>query len=94
MSSASASSELCRACARCCDGSVFHTTALAEEEQKRFRLPVLPQPCPFLKERSCSIHHDGKPQACVEYACPALRGLESGELSLEEAKVTAARMKA
>jgi hypothetical protein len=83
--------DLCTGCARCCDGSLFAGTTVTAAEAQRFGQDPLPQPCPQLRGKLCGIY-SGRPEACAAYLCPAAQALGRGELSLEQARVTAGRL--
>ena len=84
--SASALSELCTSCARCCNGRLFRATQLTADEQWVFGCAELPQPCPQLgADLRCAVYAT-RPAACRAYLCPAAAALERGELTLEQAR--------
>lgn len=76
-------SDLCIKCGRCCNGSVFKLTTLNREEQQRFGVSYLPQPCPHFKGM-CTIY-DERPEACQDFQCNAARELLAGTMTLEQA---------
>jgi uncharacterized protein len=93
-------SPLCRACALCCDGTLFSHGSVRPSEREqcaRLGLTVLPsggersegglrflQPCPRLSACDCTAY-DGRPQACRDFVCRLARAFEEGEVSLAEA---------
>jgi uncharacterized protein len=92
----SESSELCRSCGLCCDGTLFDYVPVADAEMARLaKLGFAVRqakggegrydhPCPkFCGE--CSIYED-RPASCASFQCELLRSSESGELSFTEAR--------
>jgi len=77
--------QLCSSCARCCNGSVYGATTLEPAEEQRFGCRALPQPCPHLVERRCSIYAS-RPRACAAFLCPLALALERGLVTLEAAR--------
>jgi len=92
------SQSICRICGLCCDGTLFgrvplDPTEIAAMSKLGFDIvqaghpPHLPQPCPKLVERSCSVY-EKRPQNCRGYRCRVLQRLESGELDLAKAQAS------
>ena len=89
--------ELCRACALCCDGTLFAyvTVSAADAEKLRDRDLALsarkdgsfrlPQACRALAGRDCAIY-EARPSSCRSYACLLATQLEEGELKFSEAR--------
>ncbi len=86
---------LCRECGFCCDGTLFATAVIAENEEvewlrtigimkisedgRRFSLPC------SAYDRVCTIYESGRPRTCGGFRCRLLRRHESGDVSLEAA---------
>ena len=92
-------STLCRACALCCDGTLFAYVTVPAEDAKALRARDaalearkdgtfrLGQPCRALEARSCTLYAV-RPGPCRSYACMLAKALEEGELSLDAALAT------
>ncbi len=88
-----AGSELCRACGLCCDGTLFDTLRLTDDEARdpALALPVLDDggrpavrfPCPAHRG-GCTIYA-ARPSTCQAYRCNLLDRVESDELDLAAA---------
>jgi Fe-S-cluster containining protein len=77
--------QLCTACARCCNGTVFSATALEHAEQQLFGCRELPQPCPHLgADRRCGVYPT-RPKGCAAFLCPLANALRQGSVTLEQA---------
>lgn len=104
-SPASESTDLCTSCGLCCSGVVydsvpfpFDETAAVEElglspyqdppGQMRFDLP-----CRHLRQTMCGVF-ERRPSPCGAFRCELLIALETGTLSLREAKATVEEAKA
>lgn len=93
-------SSLCRACALCCDGSLFTRVPLGVEEVvPEQELKVVrnekggrsfPQRCAALSGCDCTVY-DARPLACRRYECLLVGALRGGEVSLSEALVVVKR---
>lgn len=97
-------SELCRACAMCCDWSLFHSVRLERSEvpwASARRLPLYQHddqlsfrlPCAMLEvgeERVCG-DYEHRPQACRVFECDLLERYRKGEVPRAEAFEIVAR---
>jgi len=93
-------SNLCLACALCCDGSLFTKAHLQREEQATatsLELKVHPNgdkfafylPCHLLENKACTIYKDPKrPQVCGGFQCKLLKRYYAGEVDLDTALKT------
>ncbi len=91
------SSELCRQCALCCDGSLFMKAHLQPHELEAALAmgmsisstdneAVFSLPCHLLKQKSCTIYGQaGYPQACAGFHCKLLKRYLAGNVDLETA---------
>lgn len=90
-------STLCRACALCCDGTLFDRVPLRAGEGVPLPLVTRPptqegapparhlaQPCAGLVDRSCSCYRE-RPAACRGFSCLLLIALEADEVGLPAA---------
>lgn len=90
------SSDLCRRCGLCCDGTLFSHVPLEHAEVDAARrhglevvrlaggAPALRQCCPALHARQCSVY-GARPQGCRRYGCRLLGALTRQTVSLEQA---------
>jgi len=97
------SSELCRSCGLCCDGTLFGYVPVSTDEAQRLRhrLPILvpsgnleprfEQRCVALGPRGCDVY-DERPGTCSTYRCKLLRRVEAGELAHDAARHTLTRI--
>lgn len=90
--------DLCLECGLCCDGTLFSSMDVAPGEASSLpvvaeggRLKVL-QPCPA-HDGSCKVYSE-RPRSCREFSCAPLEAVESGTMTLAEARAILARAKA
>lgn len=88
---------LCANCGLCCDGSLFGTVEIVEEDADRMHdlgVVLTPceddnydfdQPCPMLKGTRCTIYAQ-RPETCSDFRCTTLRELDAGEIALDQAQ--------
>jgi len=90
-------SDLCTACALCCDGTLFGSVKVEDEDRPHLRLPLvdgaLAQPCAALVDRRCSVYAE-RPASCARYACELLKQVEAGVVRVAEARDRVDRMRA
>ena len=93
-----AARELCGSCGLCCDGTLFSSVDVSEDEAPGIaraseggRLKVL-QPCPA-HEGGCRVYAD-RPRSCREFRCAPLEAMESGAMTPAQAKGLLDRAKA
>jgi Fe-S-cluster containining protein len=85
-------SQLCRGCGFCCDGTLFDSLRLLDEERAQVRLPVIDLggrpavrfPCPAHRG-SCTLYEE-RPSTCRVYRCNLLDRVEAAELDLGAAE--------
>jgi len=90
-------SDLCLQCGMCCDGTLFSTATITEDE-RAFTTSIglrvvergddtigFEEPCPHFVGGCCSIYERKKPAVCSGFRCGVLVGYEKGLVSLEEA---------
>lgn len=96
MSEADVSSQLCVGCGMCCDGTLYERASVAPGEDETMAATGLElfgdagnrsfrQPCPHSSCGRCMIY-ESRFEICRTFECSLLRSVESGELSLSEAK--------
>lgn len=95
---------LCRACRLCCDGTIFATVSVTEEEVRRLRhrLTVLQssdgselyfeQGCTALGPSGCEVYAD-RPGRCSYFKCKLLMRHEAGEIPIAAALDMVARIR-
>ncbi len=81
-------------CGLCCDGTLFNHAKIKENEplatgyafdiilneKRAFKLP-----CPYVKDKLCSIYHERPYLVCESFKCKLLKGLRNGEISFDDA---------
>jgi Fe-S-cluster containining protein len=88
--------ELCTDCGICCDGTLFSSVSLDAHgltAARKHRLPLLETrdaiklelPCPALRGVLCGIYEE-RPEACADYACELLIGVDEAELEFDDAR--------
>ena len=82
--SAGAASELCTRCGMCCDGTLFASVALDENEKSRLGRELLPQRCVFLNGGCCQIYAQ-HPSRCQVFQCQLLEGRHASKVSHQNA---------
>jgi Putative zinc- or iron-chelating domain len=87
----------CQDCGLCCDGTMYHSVLLQEEDNKAkltgHGIPLLQisqssgfeQPCPASHACSCTIYQD-RPTVCREYRCALLKSVDDGHISADTAR--------
>jgi hypothetical protein len=89
-------SQLCVGCGMCCDGTLYERASVAPGEEERMAATGLElfgevgnrsfrQPCPHSDCGRCTIY-ETRFEICRTFECSLLRSVESGDLSLSEAK--------
>ena len=99
--SARAANELCRQCGFCCDGTLFASVTVVEEEVVEIGIRVkkrndgkliFHQPCPEFSWGACSIY-DTRPAKCQSYQCKLQKKVMNASLSLDEGRVVISAVK-
>lgn len=96
MSEVEVLSQLCVGCGMCCDGTLYERASVAPGEEERMIGAGLQlsrkegnrsfhQPCPHSSCGRCMIY-ERRFEICRTFECSLLRRVESGDLSLPEAK--------
>ena len=96
MSEPNVPAELCVGCGMCCDGTLYERASVAPGEEERMAASGLElfgdagkrsfrQPCPHSSGGRCTIY-ESRFHICRTFECALLRSVESGDLSLSEAK--------
>jgi len=85
---------ICLYCALCCDGTLFNQANIKENEQIVTELSfeiienekrAFRQPCPYLKEKSCSIYAVRPFSVCEAFQCKLLRAFRAGNITFDDA---------
>lgn len=85
---------ICLHCNLCCDGTLFNRAYIKENEQiaDGYSFEILEnekrafkQPCPYLKEKVCSIYTKRPYSVCEAFQCKLLRALSAKEITFHEA---------
>jgi uncharacterized protein len=83
--------QLCLHCGLCCDGTLFDSVPLREEEKRA--LPMLAQanaslsqPCAALRSDKCCAVYASRPIACRWFRCLLLEAMQAKEVSLKQAR--------
>lgn len=90
------SEALCLSCGMCCNGAMFGHVVLLDADLPALDAhgtptlagdsgPVLPQPCPYLSERRCTIYAD-RFRSCRDFDCVTLQAAQRGEIDMPEAQ--------
>jgi uncharacterized protein len=90
-------SRLCLACGLCCDGTIYATARIQEDEIRQtadigletLRLPDerpgFSLPCHYLNGCACTRYDAWRPSVCAKYFCQVQKRAKSGELAETEA---------
>lgn len=93
----SVEADLCKACGMCCNGTLFHSVTVTEEERRKLGNGPeyftdekgdlhMRQGCVHLSaENGCTVYKD-RPAVCQKYSCLLLDRLRSGKLSPRQAQ--------
>ena len=85
---------ICILCGFCCDGTLFNHARIKENELVKtgyaFEIlikenPAFRLPCPYLKNRVCSIYNQRPYAVCESFRCKLLRSVISENISYSEA---------
>ena len=101
--SQAAADAVCMDCGLCCDGTLFGSVVVANEERERLERVglrivdddgalVMHQPCSALRGCLCAFYAD-RPDACRQYECSLRKSLLAGTKTEAEARASVARMR-
>lgn len=93
-------SEICTQCGMCCDGTLFRTAKIKDEDDQNLAQYLglttvhTPEgkrffqlPCHHF-HHCCTIYDQNRPTICGAYFCEPLKKFKKGDLSFEEAQTT------
>ncbi len=91
--------DLCNTCGLCCDGTLFKTVTLKQNERVKALKAVSAkfttknkerhflQPCVAHKNLICNVYNE-RPESCIMYKCKLLKQCLSNEIPMEKALKT------
>lgn len=88
--------QLCKKCGLCCNGTLFGSVRLTDEDMQHIteHIPDLiiqdskkpfKQPCRYYQGKSCSIYSGWRPNACSTFVCKLLIRYRQKKISFTEA---------